>query len=99
VLIVVVRRGYERPEEAVRLVVDPGGEEQSSGRAREVAVAIPVGPPEAVRRLQAEADRVVCLLRPPAFVAVGEFYEDFHQTGDEEVVACLERVWMKREVS
>lgn len=67
--------------------------------AREVAVAIPVGPPEAIRRLEAEVDRVVCLLRPSAFVAVGEFYEDFHQAGDEEVVACLEQAWMKPEVS
>ncbi len=67
--------------------------------AREVAVAVPVGPPEAIRRLEAEADRVVCLVRPAAFVAVGEFYEDFRQTGDEEVVACLERAWMKPGVS
>ncbi len=67
--------------------------------AREVAVAIPVGPPEAIRRLEAEADRVVCLVRPAAFIAVGEFYEDFHQTGDEEVVACLERAWMRPGVS
>jgi len=61
--------------------------------AREVAVAIPVGPPEAVRRLEAEADRVICLLRPPEFTAVGEFYDDFRQTDDEEVVACLARSW------
>jgi predicted phosphoribosyltransferase len=67
--------------------------------ARAVAVAIPVGPPEAVRRLEAEADQVICLLRPGAFVAVGEFYEDFHQTGDEEVVACLEQAWSRTGVS
>lgn len=63
--------------------------------ARTVAVAIPVGPPEAVRRLETEADQVICLLRPGAFVAVGEFYEDFHQTGDEEVVACLAHAWSR----
>lgn len=67
--------------------------------AREVAVAIPVGPPEAVRRLESEADRVICLLRPAEFVAVGEFYEDFRQTGDEEVVACLAHAWRQAEVS
>src|SRR5207245_7132 len=33
------RRRRECPEEAIRLIVDPGGEEQGSGRAREVAVA------------------------------------------------------------
>ncbi|HTD45955.1 MAG TPA: phosphoribosyltransferase family protein [bacterium] len=67
--------------------------------AREVAVAIPVGPPEAVRRLEGEADQVICLLRPLEFVAVGEFYEDFRQTGDEEVVARLEQAWRRAEVS
>ena len=67
--------------------------------AREVAVAIPVGPPEAVRRLEGEADRVICLWRPAEFVAVGEFYEDFRQTTDEEVVACLEHAWRQTGVS
>ncbi|HYM90875.1 MAG TPA: phosphoribosyltransferase [bacterium] len=67
--------------------------------AREVSVAIPVGPPEAVRRLEAEADRVICLVRPTEFTAVGEFYEDFRQTGDEEVVACLTQAWGRTEVS
>ncbi len=65
--------------------------------AREVSVAIPVGPPEAVRRLEAEADRVICLVRPAEFTAVGEFYEDFRQTGDEEVVACLTQAWRRIE--
>jgi putative phosphoribosyl transferase len=63
--------------------------------ARHVAVAIPVGPPEAIRRLEAEADVVVCPLRPASFTAVGEFYEDFHQIADEEVKACLEDAWKR----
>ncbi len=67
--------------------------------AREVVVAIPVGAADAVRRLEREADRVVCVLRPPAFLAVGEFYEDFTQTADEEVVAALERAWGQARVS
>jgi len=67
--------------------------------AREVSVAIPVGPPEAVRRLEAEADRVICLVRPTEFTAVGEFYEDFRQTDDEEVVACLTQAWRRTEAS
>ncbi len=67
--------------------------------AREVVIAIPVGPPDAVRRLEREADRVVCVLRPLSFVAVGEFYEDFSQTSDEEVVASLERAWMQARIS
>lgn len=67
--------------------------------AREVVIAIPVGPPDAVRRLEREADRVACVLRPLSFVAVGEFYEDFSQTSDEEVVASLERAWMQARIS
>ena len=67
--------------------------------AREVIVAIPVGAPDAVRRLEREADRVVCALRPPSFAAVGEFYEDFRQTTDEEVVDALQRAWARTQVS
>jgi len=61
--------------------------------AREVILATPVGPPDAIRRLEQEADRVICLARPPEFVAVGEFYEDFSQTTDDEVVASLQQAW------
>ena len=67
--------------------------------AREVIAAIPVGAPDALRRLEREADRVVCTLRPPSFAAVGEFYEDFHQTTDEEVVEALQRAWARTQVS
>ena len=61
--------------------------------AREVLVAVPVGPPDALRRIEREADRVVCVLQPVEFSAVGQFYEDFSQTTDDEVVACLARTW------
>ncbi len=67
--------------------------------AREVIVAIPVGAADAIRRLEREADRVVCVLRPPAFMAVGEFYEDFTQATDEEVVATLQRAWSQARAS
>jgi predicted phosphoribosyltransferase len=67
--------------------------------AREVIVAIPVGAPDAVRRIEREADRVVCALRPASFAAVGEFYEDFRQTTDEEVVDALQRAWARTQVS
>ena len=67
--------------------------------AREVVVATPVAAPDAVRRLEREADRVVCMLRPPSFSAVGEFYEDFRQTSDEEVVEALQGAWARSQVS
>ncbi len=56
---------------------------------KEIIVAVPVAPPEAARRLAGEADRVICLMTPAYFWAVGMFYEDFSQVSDEEVQALL----------
>ncbi|MFF4419918.1 phosphoribosyltransferase family protein [Streptomyces sp. NPDC001549] len=60
------------------------------GAAR-VVLAVPVAPPDAVARLGSAADEVVCLATPHAFRAVGEWYQDFSQTPDEEVVFLLAR--------
>lgn len=62
-----------------------------------VVVAVPVAPPETLRSLETEADEVVCLAAPPMFYAVGQWYADFPQTTDEEVVALLQRAWATRE--
>ncbi len=56
----------------------------------EVVVAVPVAPPSTARELEREADRVVCLYTPEPFYAIGQFYRDFSQTSDEEVVRLLE---------
>ncbi|MGW7462372.1 phosphoribosyltransferase family protein [Streptomyces sp. NPDC054797] len=61
---------------------------QGAGR---VVLAVPVAPPDAIAWLATEADEVVCLSTPRAFRAVGEWYEDFSQTPDEEVVDLLAR--------
>ncbi|MER7467315.1 phosphoribosyltransferase family protein [Streptomyces sp. NPDC097981] len=58
------------------------------GAAR-VVLAVPVAAPQALERLRHEADTVVCLSAPPHFSAVGQWYEDFTQVGDEEVSALL----------
>ncbi|MFD5424928.1 phosphoribosyltransferase family protein [Streptomyces sp. NPDC127084] len=63
---------------------------RAQGAAR-VVLAAPVAPPDAVAWLRGAADEVVCLSTPRAFTAVGEWYEDFSQTPDEEVVALLKR--------
>ncbi|MGW7440699.1 phosphoribosyltransferase family protein [Streptomyces sp. NPDC054849] len=63
---------------------------RAQGAAR-VVLAVPVAPPDAVAWLRTEADEVVCLSTPPAFRAVGEWYQDFSQTPDEEVVSLLAR--------
>ncbi|WP_079404962.1 phosphoribosyltransferase [Streptomyces sp. 3211] len=63
---------------------------RAQGAAR-VVLAVPVAPPDAVTRLGSAADEVVCLSTPHAFRAVGEWYQDFSQTPDEEVVFLLAR--------
>ena len=55
----------------------------------ELVCAIPVAPPETLKKLQDKADRIVCLSSPDDFYAVGQFYRDFPQVTDEEVIACL----------
>jgi len=55
----------------------------------EVMVAVPVGAPDSLAKVAQYCDEVVCLCRPSSFVAVGEFYQDFIQVEDEEVVAIM----------
>ena len=58
------------------------------GAARIIAAA-PVGAADSVAALEEDADEVVVLETPPWFSAVGQWYEDFGQTTDEEVSALL----------
>lgn len=58
--------------------------------AGNTVVAIPVGPAEARRRLEAEADRVVLAETPEPFYAVGQWYARFDQLTDEQVIDILE---------
>jgi putative phosphoribosyl transferase len=57
--------------------------------AEEVVLAVPVGPPDTVQRLRAEADEVVCVQTPADFTAVGQFYDTFEQVSDEEAKRYL----------
>jgi putative phosphoribosyl transferase len=59
--------------------------------AKSVTVAVPVGPPDTIRELEKLANHVVCLHAPSLFYAIGQFYEDFSQTSDEEVADLLRR--------
>jgi len=58
-------------------------------RPREVIVAVPVASPDRVAEVRRWCDDVVCLLAPVEFWAIGQFYEDFTQVEDEQVVALL----------
>jgi predicted phosphoribosyltransferase len=83
----------------VAVVVDDGLATGASMRAAvqalrildpaRIVVAVPVGSRETCEAFRAEADEVVCPLRPEALGAVGLWYENFDQTSDEEVHAAL----------
>jgi len=58
------------------------------GPAR-LVLAVPVAPPETIAALAAEVDEIVCLSTPDHFGAIGQFYADFRQVEDAEVIALL----------
>ena len=58
---------------------------------RHIVVAVPVAPASAAHEFRHLADEFVCVLEPQVFYAVGEWYEDFSQTTDEEVSVILSR--------
>jgi len=61
-------------------------------RPRRLILAVPVCPPDSLARLRDEADEVVCLAVPPRLQGVGQWYANFGQVSDAEVVAALARV-------
>ena len=63
---------------------------RAQGAAR-VILAVPVAPPDWTDRLADDADEFACVDTPEPFYGVGQFYADFSQTTDDEVIACLER--------
>jgi putative phosphoribosyl transferase len=94
-----------RPPADVRnstaIVVDDGIATGATMRAALLAVrrrapsrlilAVPVAPASAIEGLRPEVDELVCLATPEEFYAIGQFYLDFHQVSDDEVVTLLER--------
>jgi putative phosphoribosyl transferase len=62
-----------------------------------IVVAVPVGAPETCRELEAEVDELICAFAPEFFHGVGQFYEDFSQTTDEEVRETLTRMTQSKE--
>lgn len=58
--------------------------------AYRVVLAVPVAPPGWTTRLGDDADELIAVETPRRFYAIGQFYDDFSQTSDAEVVACLD---------
>jgi predicted phosphoribosyltransferase len=54
-----------------------------------IVVAVPVASPPTCRELASQVDEIVCAATPEPFFGVGQFYDDFTQTTDEEVRALL----------
>ena len=81
------------------IVVDDGIATGSTARAAcrvvralgatQVVLAVPVAPPD-VGRMRSDADEVVCLQTPPDFVSIGQYYRDFTQADDDQVVELLQ---------
>src|SRR5213596_1766265 len=97
----IYREGRPPPELRDRIVilVDDGLATGATMRAAvkalrqrgtaKIVVAVRVGPPDTCREIEQEADETICLRTPPFFQAVGQYYEDFSQTSDEDVRELL----------
>jgi putative phosphoribosyl transferase len=81
------------------IVVDDGVATGSTARAAcrvaraqgatRIVLAVPVAPPGWQSRIADAADEFVSLATPEPFFAIGEFYDDFSPTTDDQVIACL----------
>src|SRR5436309_111207 len=97
----IYREGRPPPElrDRIAILVDDGLATGATMRAAvkalrqrgvtRIVVAVPVGQPDTCRELEEEADETICLSTPEFFQAVGQYYEDFSQTSDEDVRELL----------
>lgn len=53
---------------------------------KKVVVALPVGPPDIIKKIEEFADEVVCLYKPEVFNAIGQFYRNFDQVEDVQAL-------------
>jgi len=57
--------------------------------AKKIVIAVPVASPEALEFLNSAADQMICLDTPPDFMGVSQFYEEFPQVEDSEILSLL----------
>jgi predicted phosphoribosyltransferase len=65
-------------------------------KPKKVVLALPVGPPDTITRLSKAVDDTVCLKTPPYFQAIGQFYIEFPQVEDEELLMILQKEAKRR---
>ena len=61
-------------------------------KPKEVVIAIPVSPSKTTEKLRGISDELICLYTPQIFYGVGQFYENFSQVTDEEVIKHLKEI-------
>ncbi len=61
-------------------------------KPQKLILAVPVAPRDTLDRLEDEVDQLVVLAAPDNFYAVGQFYRDFSQITDQEVIALLRKL-------
>jgi len=76
---------------ATGLTMEAGIRTLKSMGAEKIIVTVPVSAEDSYERLRQEVDKITCLDLPMFFAAVGQFYEQFPQTEDREVVALMKR--------
>lgn len=59
---------------------------------KKIVIAVPVASERAFHKLSYEVDEIVAVMVPEIFHGVGEFYENFKQVNDEEVVEYLNKI-------
>lgn len=67
------------------------------GNPAGLILALPVGPEDSIRELAEEADETICLRVPPDFMAVGQFYRNFEQVSDQDMMDILKEARRKEE--
>lgn len=60
-------------------------------RPASLVLAVPVGPASTCKRLREHVDDLVCVYAPERFYAIGQFYQDFSQVTDDQVIEILRR--------
>jgi putative phosphoribosyl transferase len=64
---------------------------KNSQRCKKLLIAVPVAPKSILKSLNQVADDIIVLYTPDDFMAVGAFYENFTQIGDDEVKEIMKR--------
>ncbi|QZY54432.1 phosphoribosyltransferase [Crassaminicella profunda] len=62
--------------------------------AKKIILSVPVASSDAIARLEASVDEIICLLIPDEFYAVGMHYKNFEQSTDEEVMNILNELYI-----